>query len=151
MKVPSDCSWVWIGVLQHRKTARKYIKYTIANGKDTWFWHDPWLTDEPLLTQASARNLFDFPVDTRVSHILSNGMWNKKFRMLQDEDMRSAKLQVQINNFVEKDRVVWTLSVTGAFTSKSAYMALRKIREEVKWYKVVWGKLVVPKHSFTMW
>lgn len=73
MEAISDCSWSLRGLLRHRKVARELIKYVIANGEDTYFWHDIWCTSSPLLEDVKAVQTINLPLDTMVSYIITNG------------------------------------------------------------------------------
>lgn len=42
MEVSSDSSWTLKGLFKHRKIARQIIKYVIADGENTYLWHDIW-------------------------------------------------------------------------------------------------------------
>ncbi|KAF5202336.1 Zf-rvt domain-containing protein [Thalictrum thalictroides] len=55
MKIPSDCSWVWRCVLKARENAAKLSVYTLADGKDTYIWHDLWCDEAPLWNNLVAR------------------------------------------------------------------------------------------------
>ncbi len=48
----------------------------------------------------------------------------------------------------EMDKVTWSLSL---FTKKSAWEDLQCRGGTVNWYKVVWFKNAIPRHSFILW
>ncbi|KAF5196450.1 hypothetical protein FRX31_013963, partial [Thalictrum thalictroides] len=77
--------------------------------------------------------------------------WNDIIYSLPDSHLKSWILHTDINSYLDKDRVIWTTSSSGDFNTKSAYEVLRKKREVVNWHRLVWGKLVQPKHSLICW
>ncbi|KAF5179446.1 RNA-directed DNA polymerase, eukaryota, Reverse transcriptase zinc-binding domain protein, partial [Thalictrum thalictroides] len=52
---------------------------------------------------------------------------------------------------MEEDRIIWKPSNNGNFTTKSAYIALSNVHPAIRWYGMVWNKMVIPRHSFTAW
>lgn len=50
-----------------------------------------------------------------------------------------------------EDDIVWTLSDSCKCTTQSAYMGMKVQKSEVEWHRLVWGRMVVPRHSFTLW
>ncbi|KAI3879967.1 hypothetical protein MKW92_024000, partial [Papaver armeniacum] len=52
MKTPSDCSWCWRRILDHREIANQFILHLIGNGEGTKLWKDadsfPWNTSQPI-------------------------------------------------------------------------------------------------------
>lgn len=132
-----DCSWSLRGLLKHRKLARKLIKYTIANGADTFLWHDLWADSAPLLEDVEEIQLLNLPMKTNVSHLISNGVWNEHITSLQDCALKSKILATQINHLLDKNEIVWAVSPSGKFTSRSAYDNLCKGGAKVRWHGVV--------------
>ncbi|KAF9614903.1 hypothetical protein IFM89_021260 [Coptis chinensis] len=151
MKTPSSCSWVWRGILKHRNIARNHIKYIVAYGTNILFWHDPWCSSKPLWDIPKARNLIHLNEAATVSEVLVQGAWSTAITSLPEGHIKNLILGTEVNGYLEKDEVVWVPSTSGGFIVKLAYPVLRKEYTKVKWYRVVWGKLSVPKHSFTLW
>lgn len=50
-----------------------------------------------------------------------------------------------------EDRVIWTLSSSESFTSKSAWSAIRTKAPEAPWHAMVWHKGLVPRWAFILW
>ncbi|KAF7126760.1 hypothetical protein RHSIM_Rhsim11G0026300 [Rhododendron simsii] len=50
-----------------------------------------------------------------------------------------------------EDRVIWTLSSSGSFTSKSTWSAIRTKALEAPWHAMVWHKSLVPRWAFSLW
>ncbi|XP_042515225.1 uncharacterized protein LOC122089557 [Macadamia integrifolia] len=51
----------------------------------------------------------------------------------------------------QKDRCCWSLSSLGAFSTKSAWEALRKVSPKVGWAKMVWSSVLIPRQSVFGW
>ncbi|KAF5183018.1 Dnase i-like superfamily protein, partial [Thalictrum thalictroides] len=98
-----------------------------------------------------ARLLLQVPEDATVNLLIENGKWNNVIDEMPDCPLKQEILNIEINNLLEKDRVIWMPSSNGNFTSKSAYEALRKKKDKVNWHRLVWGKMVQPRQSFTCW
>lgn len=52
---------------------------------------------------------------------------------------------------MEEDRVVWTASSHGRFTTKTAWEVTRANGQKVDWHPVIWFTNNIPKHSFIGW
>ncbi|KAF9624672.1 hypothetical protein IFM89_012943 [Coptis chinensis] len=100
----------------------KFMKYSVATRETISLWHDPWLERRILNDSQEARNNLQLPKNAKVSSLIIN-----------------------------EDRIIWTPSTNGEFTTKFPFDTLRTPRAKVKWYNMVWGKLVIPRHSFTSW
>lgn len=61
MEIPSQCSWIFRGLLKHQKYACKFIHYTIVNGKDTSLWDNLWLGDRLLCKVKEVVQYQNFP------------------------------------------------------------------------------------------
>ncbi|KAF5198315.1 hypothetical protein FRX31_012098 [Thalictrum thalictroides] len=56
-----------------------------------------------------------------------------------------------IHRSLEKDQLVWTKTSSGDFSVRSAYKELICRDNPVYWHGIVWSKMVIPRHAFTMW
>lgn len=90
-------------------------------------------------------------LDAKVSELITDGEWNHLVHNIPSTELRNRILAVPINKFLDDDEIIWKPSPSGVFTSNSAYRALSKVGSRFRWYNVVWGKLVQPKHSFLAW
>lgn len=137
MESKKDCSWVIKGPLKHRKEAPKIIRYTVTNGRDTYLWHDLWCDSSPLLEDEMVRQQLNLPLDTKVSSLIDGDKWNNLVTHLPDSDLRSNILAFDIASSMEKDEIVWTLTASGRFSSKSTYECVSRIWNKVRWSEVV--------------
>jgi hypothetical protein len=51
----------------------------------------------------------------------------------------------------ERDEAVWLASNSGKFNSAATWDILRKKRNEVAWWPLLWFLLNIPRHSFIGW
>lgn len=65
--------------------------------------------------------------------------------------LKEKILAVPIKKHLDKDELIWIPSPSGVFTNNSAYKALSKEGRRFRWYIVVWGRWVQPKHNFLAW
>ncbi|KAF5208136.1 hypothetical protein FRX31_002279 [Thalictrum thalictroides] len=77
--IPKDCSWVWRHVLKSREYAMKFTIYSIADGKGTLLWHDPWCHLSPLINSPAAKEAWQnlFGLEAKVEVLLDNRAWNE--------------------------------------------------------------------------
>ncbi|KAF5188560.1 Zf-rvt domain-containing protein, partial [Thalictrum thalictroides] len=86
-----------------------------------------------------------------VSVLITEGRWNDYVQLLQFAILKNQILRTKINSFLLADRVCWSLSSSGIFSTNSAYKALHTPGPRVPWHRLVWSKLVMPRHAFTCW
>lgn len=118
------CSWVWKGILKHRKNVRKLIKYTIVNSESLKLWYDLQCREKPLIENEFTRKNLHINFKANVSQLLYNGAWNKLFLNLPSSHLRHYILSVHINQYLNKDEVIWCSTPPGEFSNNSAYRAL---------------------------
>lgn len=132
MPAPVDCSWNMRGIMKHRKKAREHIKYLIANGENTYLWHNIWCSSKPLLEDDQAILLLNMSLTSKVSAIICNQKWSSTINDLLDTKLKNRILWVKINQYLEKDEIVWMPMPLGKFMSKSAYDKLCKPKNKVR-------------------
>jgi hypothetical protein len=49
------------------------------------------------------------------------------------------------------DKPVWTLAKSGVFTCIETWNHLRKKKEAMRWWPLVWHSLAIPKQAFILW
>lgn len=120
LKAPTDSSWCWRRILDHRPIATKFVLHLIGNGDNTKLWKDNWLGHGSLMGMFPPQMQFDSDhhLDARVSSCLVEGTWNL-----------SPNLKNALGNFVTEvesiqtdhlicDMVVWRLATRGNFSSR---------------------------------
>lgn len=77
LKIPSNCSQGWRGILNSRREALKHVTHLIGNGKQTFFWLHPWLPCGRLTDVFGSRPINDLGGGNQidVSSFISNGNW----------------------------------------------------------------------------
>ncbi|KAI8544609.1 hypothetical protein RHMOL_Rhmol08G0310000 [Rhododendron molle] len=154
MKIPTDCSWTFRKLLRLRTVAFPFITKIIGNGESTFLWLDNWHPLGSLFSKFGNGIVFNLgrSLDARVSSIIADGCWRWP-------RARNAIVQKIIrhtpDNLVphpdREDTVLWNLTVTGEYTSKSAWGALRVPGEEVRWHYLVWFKHYIPRWAMIQW
>lgn len=109
MSAPTDCSWSIRGIMKHHKKARELIRHL----------DDVWRSSVPLLEDDQAIQQLNLPLNTKVSAIIKHHKWSSVITDLPKSDLKNKILAVDINQFLEKDEIVWTPTPAGKFKSKS--------------------------------
>ncbi|KAL9664080.1 hypothetical protein QQ045_019477 [Rhodiola kirilowii] len=144
---------------------REGIKFSLGNGSEVSFWEDSWSGPRSLKDQYP--KLFSLAVvnKAKVSEMGQwvNGVWHWKVvfrRPLYDwEEVNRAELMEGLRHLQlkenENDRIVWTYSEDGLFSTNTLMKAALKIREKSrKWEQVpfkLWTGLAPPKVELLMW
>jgi hypothetical protein len=63
-------------------------------------------------------------------------------------EIQSKLSQIQIMDY---DRAIWSISASGNFSCAATWEHFRTKGEEVNWWKLIWFKEAIPKHSFIGW
>ncbi|KAF9592927.1 hypothetical protein IFM89_019132 [Coptis chinensis] len=122
MCYPVQCDNVYVF---HTKEAKKFIKYTITNGENTWLWHDPWCIEGLLIDiQMTRVQLQQLPLESKVSSLITTGEWYAIVHSLPDGRVKQMIIDTEIDSCLVEDKVVWTPNTTGRFSTKTAYNAL---------------------------
>lgn len=74
----------------------------------------------------------DIPLEAKVSEAITNVNWNQHTTNLQESDLKERILAITINQYLEKDEIVWVATPLGRFSSKSAYDSIFKPRNRVR-------------------
>ncbi|KAI8564441.1 hypothetical protein RHMOL_Rhmol03G0181800 [Rhododendron molle] len=137
-----------------RQIAQSFTRSIIGNGQSTFLWLDNWHNLGPLYLKYGDRVAFNMgrSLTAKVSSIINNGEWHWPRR-------RNPVIAEIIHNTdaslipaeANEDRVIWTLSSSESFTSKSAWSAIRTKAPEAPWHAIVWHKGLVPRWAFILW
>ncbi|KAF5208000.1 hypothetical protein FRX31_002413 [Thalictrum thalictroides] len=109
---------------------------SLADGKDTLLWHDIWCDGAPLWNNQIARQEWEgrYPIDSKMDLLITNMRWNDEAMQIQDRNLIEKICSIRINQFTEKDMVVWKPTSIGEFSSKSAYRALKPILHKSSYF-----------------
>ncbi|KAL0324926.1 UNVERIFIED_CONTAM: hypothetical protein Sradi_5061900, partial [Sesamum radiatum] len=111
---------IWHRLCRIRDVAEPFIFWTSGDGLVS-FWHDDWLGEKPLaqLLHGDAYTM------EPVSYYWHEGDWNVP-RILQTVPIHCAETICQIPIAGQGDKIVWTGSSEGAFSTKSVWEAIRQ-------------------------
>ncbi|OVA05568.1 Ribonuclease H domain [Macleaya cordata] len=127
MSIPTDASWCWRRILEHREIAQNFTLHLIGNEKQTRFWKDSW---HPLGV------LFDlFPLALQFDSIL---IVNATVDSCISENTWDIPHHLRAGN-------------SGDYSLKDTYEALRPVNPQPWWRHLVWFHRCVPRHSFITW
>lgn len=74
--------------------------------------------------------------------IIENHKWSNMILDFPDTKLKRKVMATPINQFLDKDEIVWTPTLSGRFSSKSTYNSHCKLGNRVRWHGVVWGRWV---------
>ena len=123
LPIPSSCSWTWRKLLGMRDKIRPFLKVKIGDGADTWLWLDSWLPMGPILQNFDDRIIYDsgLPRHARVSSIIRNGQWAWPVENSPDLLILKQAIPPSLQPSCDKrDRLIWTPSASGSFSTMSA-------------------------------
>ncbi|KAL0325149.1 UNVERIFIED_CONTAM: putative ribonuclease H protein [Sesamum radiatum] len=129
-----------------RDVAEPFIFWTLGEGS-VFFWHDNWFGEKPL-AQLLHRDTYTMEP---VSYYWHEGDWNVP-RILRIIPMPFAQTICQIPIAAgQGDKIVWTGSSTGDFSTKSAWEAIRQASPRRQLLADVWHHSLRPTISVFLW
>ena len=152
LHIPNACSWTWRKILKLRDLFRPLIKSIIGDGADTWLWFDNWTPLGPIHLSFGDRVIYDYTLsrDARVATIIQ-GSW--RWPVANSPDLLTLKGAIPhsiIPNSTLRDKLSWTPSPSGTFSTKSSWTAIRSTRPLVLWHNIVWYPHAIPRTSFIL-
>lgn len=122
--------------------AHAWIKYKICPGCSTFLWHDNW---HPLgyLFKFCGSRVLEISLTAKVSSIIDGDDWKRpRVRNYVIQEIM-ANTPVDLKPLVHnEDAVIWTLSPSGVYSSKSAWQALRTSKPVVPWFGLFGSSLM---------
>lgn len=116
-----------------RDKMKKFVTHYIGNGKSTNLWFDPWLPKGSPVDQFGHNIIMELGRGQHITvdNFIEDGKWSLWPET--SPDLLQAWRQIEEQTFVEEkeDIIVWMPSVSGRFTIKSAWDALRQPNQ--KW------------------
>ena len=150
----NNISWSWRNLLKIRPVIRDAFVNIIGNGNITNMWFDNWNELGPLSYVLRHREISaaGFNCKDKFKDIVTSPDWNWP------EEWRSmipqlANSHVPVMREDRQDQVKW-ISNNGSvvdFSSQQVWKDLNHFEESVPWYKIVWFKNRIPRHSFILW
>ncbi|OVA01220.1 Reverse transcriptase zinc-binding domain [Macleaya cordata] len=153
MKTPSNSSWCWRRILDHREYASKFIFNIVGKGNTIRFWKDNWHPLGILVERFPLSLRYDstLHINALVSSCINDDTWLIPSHI---QPTLTTLIQGIMNTPIdplEDDEVTWTAGNSGLYTLKDTYEALRPRTQVVYWSKLVWFKHCIPRHCFITW
>jgi hypothetical protein len=129
----------------HPKTQLK-----VSDGCNIFLWLDVWHPYGCLLDNYGHRVVHDAgnSVSAKLLTIIRNGDWYCSVaRSDQLVELQSKLPEVEIGEY---DLPAWNRK-NGKYVCSETWDAIRKEEVRVKWWKVVWHSVAIPKHVFLLW
>ncbi|KAJ9536718.1 hypothetical protein OSB04_un000103 [Centaurea solstitialis] len=147
-------SWVLTKMMGIREDVRRFVSVRVGDGQTTNAWEDAWLPCGPLSEFVPHRfiHAHSFSVGTTVKQLLDTfhdgwpDYWVNRFPELATVALPTLQNDVQ-------DACCWNIDANGngKFTVQRAYYAFEGEHPIVPWWRMVWFKAHIPKHSFCLW
>lgn len=140
IKEPVDYSRVWRKILKARNTVEPFMTTLVGNGLHTKIWLDKW-HKVGMLGCVRGHELFQVPgveKHDKVAYLTNEDGWMPGIPPIKDlQQVWDVIPSLEKLPFEVDDKVVWTSTSTGEFTSSSAWNLIREIGEEIAWWEVV--------------
>jgi len=148
--IPTSCSWSWKKILKLRDLAKQYTRFKVGDGRKVFLWLDQWHPEGYLLDRYGYRLIYDsgFPINSRLHTIIKEGNWY--WPAARSDDLVAIQSQLHDVEIGVDDMPIWDSS-DGKYSCADAWRKLRTVYPIVKWWKLVWSPLSIPKHSFFLW
>jgi hypothetical protein len=85
----------------------------------------------------------------KLDSVLKEGLWC--WRPAHSEELVIIQSRLPEIPIGAIDELVWTISKTGTYSSAETYNHLRKKKNSVIWWPLVWHKYAIPKQAFILW
>ena len=137
--------------MKSRIEARKLISYEVGDGNNIFLWHNKWHPNGVLLEEYGHRIIYDATstFNAKVSSVLRNKEW--VWRPARSENLVEIQSKLSQIQIMDYDRAIWSISASGNFSCAATWEHFRTKGEEVNWWKLIWFKEAIPKHSFIGW
>ncbi|GAV60148.1 LOW QUALITY PROTEIN: zf-RVT domain-containing protein, partial [Cephalotus follicularis] len=148
-------SWSWHQILLLQNTARAHLLYKCGKGDKFSLWYDPWFHGNSVHALYGHRVICDAGMvgSELLEEVIEGGRWSwpPRARPQRSRDLIEIQQKMQdipISN--ASDCIFWQTDGQ-AFSTKTAWQAIRTQEDEVNWYRLVWHTLRIPKHAFCLW
>ncbi|GJT58681.1 RNA-directed DNA polymerase, eukaryota, reverse transcriptase zinc-binding domain protein [Tanacetum coccineum] len=150
----SNDSWQWKCLLDIRDKIADRLQYKIGDGTKVSLWYDKWHSSGLLINHVTNRDLYDarIPKMISISDMIDEGVWKWPLEWDSNE-FEFMKLRVPLitNGMTDKVKRRNDENKLVPFHMKFMCVAISPNTEKVRWYKLVWFKQCIPKHSFCLW
>ncbi|XP_010431231.1 PREDICTED: uncharacterized protein LOC104715533 [Camelina sativa] len=158
-EIGQGASWMWKNLISLKPQVKALLGCKVRDGATVSYWFDNWSQLGPLIdfVGEDGPRLMGIPRDATVAQGTSSFGWR-----LPSSRTRHHLLQTVRNVLVSmdppsaasgQDLYTWgpVESRKDSFSTKITWEALRPSALTKVWYKAVWFKRGIPKHSFTFW
>jgi len=148
--IPQSCSWSWKQILKLRELAKRLLRFKVGDGSRIFLWLDVWHPDGCLLEKYGHRAVYDAgsSLDAKLSTVIRNGDWFWPYA--RSDKLVELQIKLPEVDIGEVDLPVWH-SRTGKYACVDTWDFLRTRAPRVKWWRVVWHMVAIPRHSFLLW
>lgn len=132
MQTPSDCSWIWHGIVKQKKVVKHRISYLIADVNNTLLRHDLCCGTEPMTTVERSSDSIHLPLESKVAKQITDGHSNSMVHRITNQELKDEILYTKSIN-LESDLVIWNKTASRSFSHKSDYHAIIKKSTKKDW------------------
>lgn len=159
LPMPTDCSWIWKKILKLRVLARQFISYQLGDGRNTWFWFDPWWNNRCLAQKKTDLIItqLGLPWHTRVGSVICDGSWSilAPSNRLRHLDPGLVDFLDHFDNpsfnLASSDRILWGNMAITKVKPWHIWDTIRHRRIEAPWHHLVWHKLKILRYAYHQW
>ena len=117
-------------------------------------WFDYWLPMGPICSTMGERVIYDSGLQchAKVATIIRDGEW--RWPLANSTELLTLKESIPMDmtpHMEDEDTIMWVLTASGDFTTKSAWMAIHRISPVTSWSKLVWFQGNFPRAAFILW
>ncbi|KAI5324876.1 hypothetical protein L3X38_033949 [Prunus dulcis] len=115
----SSPSYIWQSILWGSDLLQQGIRWRVGDGRDIFVYFDKWL---PTPTTFRTISPPSFPLNTRVSELISGGFWDiQRIRAHFLDKDSEAILSITISLSSHCDKVLWHYTSNGQYSVRSGY------------------------------
>jgi hypothetical protein len=114
-------------------------------------WFDHWHPLGVLFDKFGYRVIYDSQshLDAKVDSVFRNGVWRwKPARSDALVDIHRRLSEVHLSPY---DKPIWTIGSTDSYINSETWNFLRRKKEVVGWWNLVWFSYAIPKQAFILW
>ncbi|KAK0572334.1 hypothetical protein LWI29_030054 [Acer saccharum] len=125
-------------------------RWLVGRHSKVRFWTDNWLGD-PLINLIEDRSLLQPPLDSVVGDVYSDATgWDIPASFKASHPVVASEIEKVVVS-TDPDSLVWTCSLDGVVSCKSAYDSLSEVGSSVFWGKQIWASFIPPSRSVLIW
>ncbi|XVE61195.1 hypothetical protein DITRI_Ditri06bG0020100 [Diplodiscus trichospermus] len=157
---PSNPSFLWNSLLEGRRVVGEGSRWKVGDGNSIDALKDKWLKIPPIFKPRGPPNQEPTPLKVSVLIDEERRKWNMEHvKEIFTEEEANVIERIPLSRTPSLDRLIWTDSITGDMTVKSAYVTARvilgkmivnrELRDPVQ--RWMWTARVIPKVKYFMW